>query len=156
MTIEDEESYQLELAIPESMAAMARPGSPVQVNLDSLGTSFAAKIAEIVPSADPASRTFTAKVSLGQKGLRSGMFGRGSVALGSSVNRILVAKKAVIERGALTSVWVVDKDGIARMRLVKVGKTSNDRVEILSGLSDGERLVVSGAEIIREGTTVGK
>jgi multidrug efflux system membrane fusion protein len=138
------------------MAGMARPGAPVQVKLDALGTSFAAQIDEIVPSADPASRTFTAKVRLGQKGLKSGMFGRGSLALGSRANRILVARKALIERGALTSVWVVDKDGIARMRLVKVGKTSGDRVEILSGLSDGELLVVSGAEIIREGTKVGK
>ena len=53
MTIEDEGSYQLELAIPETMAATVKPGTPVQVTLDALGSSFAAKIAEIVPSADP-------------------------------------------------------------------------------------------------------
>jgi multidrug efflux system membrane fusion protein len=154
MTIEDEGSYQLELAIPENMAALVRSGTPVQVTLDSLGSSFAAHIAEIVPSADPASRTFTAKIALTQKGLKTGMFGRGTVSLGRTVNGMLVSRKAVVDHGALTSVWIVDKENIARMRLVKVGKTVGDRVEILSGLTDGERLVVSGAERVHEGSQV--
>lgn len=154
MTIEDEGSYQLELAIPENMAATVKQGSPVQVTLDAVAGSFAANIAEIVPSADPASRTFIAKINLGQKGLKSGMFGRGVVSLGSSVNRMLAAKDAIVERGALTSVWVVDKENVARMRLVKVGKKIGDRVEILSGLSDGERVVVSGSEKVSEGVKV--
>jgi RND family efflux transporter MFP subunit len=126
----------------------------VQVTLDSVGSPFAATIAEIVPSADPGSRTFTAKINLDQKGLRSGMFGRGTISLGSTARGMLVARKAIVEHGALTSVWVVDKGNIARMRLVKVGKKVGDRVEILSGLSDGERVVVSGSEIINEGVKV--
>jgi RND family efflux transporter MFP subunit len=154
MTIEDEGSYQLELAIPENLASSVKPGSPVQVTLDSAGSSFAAKISDIVPSADPASRTFTAKIALNQKGLRSGIFGRGTVSLGSSVKGLLVARKAIVERGALTAVWTLGADNIARMRLVKVGKTLGDRVEILAGLSDGERVVVSGAERVTEGSKV--
>ena len=154
ITIEDEGSYQLELAIPESMALKVIPGASVQVALDAVGFSFAAKIAEIVPSADPASRTFTAKINLSQKGLKSGMFGRAALTLGTSVNGMLLARKAVVERGAQTSVWVLDKDNVARMRLVKVGKTVADRVEILSGLSDGERVVAGGAEKVNEGSKV--
>jgi RND family efflux transporter MFP subunit len=154
MTIEDEGSYQLELAIPESMAATVKPGTPVQVTLDAVGDSFSAKIAEIVPSADPASRTFNAKISLTQKGLKSGMFGRGAITLGNRTNGILLNKKAIVERGALTFVWTVDKENIARMRLVKVGKSFGDRVEILSGLSDGEQVVVVGAEKVSEGNRV--
>ena len=65
-----------------------------------------------------------------------------------------MAKSAVIERGNLTSVWVVDSQNVARMRLVKPGKTIGDRVEILSGLSAGERVVVSGAEKVSEGAKV--
>ena len=154
MTIEDEGSYQLELAIPENMAATVKPGTPVQVTLDALGSSFAAKIAEMVPSADPASRTFTGKIALARKGLKSGMFGRGAISLGSNVSGIMVARKAIVERGALTFVWTVDKEYIARMRLVKVGKPVGDRMEILSGLSDGEQVVVSGAEKVSEGVKV--
>jgi multidrug efflux system membrane fusion protein len=151
MTIEDDGSYQLELAVPESLAPRIRPGTPVQVVLDAVNTSFNARIAEIVPSADPVSRSFIAKITLTRKGLRSGMFGRGAINLGTSVNGIFLSKQAVMERGALTSVWVVTKDNIARMRLVKAGKAVNGRVEILSGLSDGERVVTIGAEKVSEG-----
>ncbi len=154
MTIEDEGSYQLELALPENLATKVKPGTPVQVTLDALGSSFAAQITEIVPTADPVSRTFTAKVTLHQKGLKSGMFGRGLVSLGTTVSGITVPKKGVVERGALTSVWTVDKENIAHMRIVKVGRETGERLEILSGLSDGERIVVTGIEKVTEAAKV--
>jgi membrane fusion protein, multidrug efflux system len=154
MTIEDEGSYQLELSVPESIALTVKPGTTVQVTLDAMNTTFSARIAEIVPSADPASRTFIAKIELGQKGLKSGMFGRGAISLETSASGMLVPRKAVVERGALTSVWIIDKDAIARMRLVKAGKAVGDKVEILSGLSDGERIVVGGVEKVSEGSKV--
>jgi RND family efflux transporter MFP subunit len=154
MTIEDEGSYLLELAVPESLAARVRPGSPVLVALDALGSSFETRIAEIVPAVDAASRTFTAKIYLGQKNLKSGMFGRGTINLGTSVNGITLPKKAVVEHGAMTSVWVLDKDNSARMRIIKTGKALDERTEILSGLSEGERVVVLGAEKVSEGAKV--
>jgi len=153
-TIEDESGYQLELAIPESMAGRIRPGGAVQITLDVLGSSFAARIAEIVPAVDPASRTFTAKVPLTQAGLKSGMFGRAAVDLGTTVSSMSVSRKSVVERGALTSVWVVDNGRIARLRLVKVGRAVGDRVEILSGLSAGERVVTGGVERISDGAKI--
>jgi len=63
-------------------------------------------------------------------------------------------KSAVTERGALTSVWVLDKENTARMRIVKAGKLLGERVEVLSGLSDGERVVVGGVEKMSEGAKV--
>lgn len=154
LTIEDDGSYQLELALPENVAAKVKPGTSLQVTLDAVGSSFPATIAEIVPTADPASRTFVAKIVLSQKGLKSGMFGRGAISLGTTANGITLPKKAVVERGALTSVWVVDKENIARMRIVKVGRQSGERMEILSGLSEGERVVVTGVEKVSEGARV--
>jgi RND family efflux transporter MFP subunit len=154
MTIEDQGSYQLELAIPENMAGKIKAGAAVQVSLDSVGTPFSAQIAELVPTADPGSRTFTAKINLNRNGLKSGIFGRGIISLGSSTTGMLVAKKAIVERGSLTSVWALDRDNIARMRLVKTGKTVGERVEILSGLSDGERIVANGTEKVQEGSKV--
>ena len=154
MTIEDEGNYQLELAIPESMAVKVKPGTLVQVVLDATNSTFAAKINEIVPSADPVSRTFIAKINLSQKGLKSGMFGRGALAMETSVKGLFVSSKAIVERGALTSVWVLDKNNVAGMRLVKPGKVVGDRIEILSGLSDGERVVVGGVEKISDGVKV--
>ena len=154
MIIEDGENYLLELAIPESMANRLQPGAAVQVTIDAVDSPFAAKISDLVPTAVPGSRTFIAKVNLSQKGLKSGMFGRGRISLGNTVNGMRVLKKAIVERGALTTVWVVDKNNIARMRLVKVGTSAGDRVEILAGLSDGERVVVGGVESVSEGSRV--
>lgn len=154
MTVEDDGSFQLELALPENVANRVKPGSPLQVTLDAIGSTFAARIAEIVPTADPASRTFVAKIDLNQKGLKSGMFGRGAVSLGTSTNGITVPKKAVVERGALSMVWTLDKGNIARMRIVKVGRGTGERVEVLSGLSEGDRVVVFGAEKVTEGARV--
>lgn len=154
MTIEDEGTYQLELALPENVATKVKPGTPLQVTLDAIGSTFAARIAEIVPTADPASRTFTAKIALKQSGLKSGMFGRGAISLGTTVNGITVPKKAVVERGAMTSVWALDKDNIARMRIVRVGRMIGERVEVLSGLSEGDRVVAAGVEKVTEGARV--
>jgi multidrug efflux pump subunit AcrA (membrane-fusion protein) len=65
-----------------------------------------------------------------------------------------VPKIAVKEQGALTSVWIVGKDNIARMRLVRAGRIIGDQVEILSGVSPGERIVVSGMEKVVDGARV--
>lgn len=153
-TVEDEGSYLLELSLPETLQARVRPGLPVRVSIDALPGSFSLPVGEVVPAADPASRTFIAKVPLTMKGLRSGMFGRGTVPLGRGASAVMVDKAALVERGALAAVWVVDGGGVARMRLVKVGKTVADRVEILAGLSAGEGVVTSGVEKVSEGARV--
>ena len=154
MTIEDEGSYQLDLAIPESLGTQVKPGTPVQVTLDSTGGAFAAKIAEVVPAADPATRTFTAKVNLTGAGLKSGAFGRAVIVMSTGTAGILAPKQAIFERGSLTAVWVVDASRIARMRLVKPGRKLVDKVEILSGLSGGEKVVVGGVEKVSDGAKV--
>jgi multidrug efflux pump subunit AcrA (membrane-fusion protein) len=59
-----------------------------------------------------------------------------------------------VERGQLTGLYVVDDRGVARLRLVTVGARQADRVEILSGLSAGERIVVEGAERTTDGARV--
>jgi membrane fusion protein, multidrug efflux system len=111
------------------------------------------KVAEVVPAIDPASRTFTAKVDISAKGLRSGIFGRVYLPMVSR-RGMTVPKIAVKEQGALTSVWVVGKNNIARMRLVRAGRIIGNRVEILSGISPGERIIVSGAEKVVDGAKV--
>jgi RND family efflux transporter MFP subunit len=146
MTIDDEGSYQLELAIPESQLRAVHAGTTVQVTIDATGSSFTTRIAEVVPTSDAASRTFIAKAPAQHKGVRSGMFGRGSIALGSSVKGVLVPRTAVFERGALTAVWVVGADEIVRMRLIKTGRTQGGNVEVLSGLTDGDRIVTAGMD----------
>jgi multidrug efflux pump subunit AcrA (membrane-fusion protein) len=63
----------------------------------------------------------------------------------------LVPRKAVLERGQLAGVVVVDDASVARLRLVKTGKSYGENVEALSGLSDGERIVVDGVANVKDG-----
>lgn len=152
--IDDDSSYNLELTLPESAAGKIAGGSLVQVRIDALAASVTTKVAAIVPASDSGSRTFIAKVPVAVQGLKSGMFGRAVISNKEKVSRIMLPVAAILERGALVSVWVLDSNKIAQMRLIKTGKRVADRVEILSGLIDGEKVVTSGVEKITEGARV--
>lgn len=68
-------------------------------------------------------------------------------------NRILAPQIALIERGGVTGVFVME-DGVARFRMVRAGKTYDGRVEILSGLSDDEHLVTGDLRDVHDGSPV--
>jgi RND family efflux transporter MFP subunit len=153
LTVEEGGQYRLELAVPASLQGKVALGTSLPVFLDGDSRTVTGKVAEIVPTVDPVSRTFTLKLDLPAKGLRSGQFGRAQLRIGETQG-LLVPQKAVLERGQLTFVWVVDNGNIARMRLVKPGTVIAGRVEILAGLSAGERIVVAGMDKVVDGARV--
>lgn len=153
LTVEEQGNFRLEVAAPESLLGKVKPGDGVQVAIDGGGAAVTGRVAEVVPAVDPASRTFTVKVDISGSGVRSGSYGRALFPVGMR-RGLLVPKSAVVERGALTSVWVVDKDNVARMRLVKVGQALDSRVEVLAGLSAGERIVTAGMERVVDGAKI--
>lgn len=153
MTVEEEGRYRLEVAVPESLLGRVVLGASVPVSLDGVADGAVAKVAEIVPKVDPVSRTFLVKLDIPSPGARSGRFGRALLPVGEK-RGILVPKTAVVERGQLTFVWIVDNGNIARMRLVKPGASQGGRVEILAGLSEGERVVTGGTDRVRDGAKV--
>jgi RND family efflux transporter MFP subunit len=153
MTVEEEGRYRLEVAVPESLQGKVAMGASVPVSLDGVPAGAVGTVVEIVPKVDPLSRTFTVKLEIPSTGGRSGSFGRALLAVGEK-RGVMVPKTALVERGQLTFVWVVDEGNIARMRLVKPGTSHADRIEILAGLSQGERIVVSGMEKVVDGARV--
>ena len=158
LTIEDDSRYRLEAAVEESRIGVSRSGDAVLVLLDAPGSrEFAGKVSEIVPTSDPASRSFTLKVDLptdaNKMGVRSGMFGKARLGIGQR-QTIAVQQTAIFQRGQLTYLYVVDESGIAQLRVIKTGRAYGDRIEVLSGLSEGERIVIEGVGGINEGTRV--
>ena len=139
-TIEREGGYRLEAAVEESRLPLARVGKSVSVTIDGIGRSFVARIGEIVPAVDAATRTGTVKVDLPfVPELRSGLFGR----LGFEMERrqgLAVPKDSVVTRGQLQSVYVAEGQ-IARARIVTLGESVKGQVEVLSGLSVGDRVI---------------
>jgi RND family efflux transporter MFP subunit len=157
LTVEDSSRYRLEASVEESQIATVKLNQEVTVSIDALGAGeIAGRVAEIVPAADPSSRSFMVRIDLpdGQKlNLRSGLFGRARFPSGQKQG-VAIPRQAIVERGQLTGVYVVDDAGIARLRFVKTGKIAGERVEILSGLVEGERIVTDGAQAITDGSRV--
>ena len=155
LTLEDDSHYRLEASVEESQIRSIQVSDQVQVRIDALGDDEqSGTVSEIVPASDPASRSNVVKIDLPvQSALRSGSFGRARFSSGQK-QAITIPKRAIIERGQLVSVFVVDDAGIARLRLIKTGKAYGDRVEVLTGLSDGERIVIDGVEAVSDGSRV--
>ncbi|MBL8208163.1 MAG: efflux RND transporter periplasmic adaptor subunit [Blastocatellia bacterium] len=155
LTIEDSTRYRLEAAVEESQLRNIRLGATAIVTIDALGQEeMSGRVVEIVPAADPASRSYTVKIDIpGKSLLRSGLFGKARFVSGER-EILVVPSKAILQRGQLNYVYVVDASGIARMRLITLGKQSGDRVEVLSGLSNSERIVSDGTSLNREGVKV--
>jgi len=156
LTIEDPTRFRLEAVVDESQIGTVRLGETVPVVIDSLGNqTITGKVVQIVPMADPASRTFTVKVDLpANPQIRSGLFGRARFTRGERES-ILVPQDALLHRGQLDGVYVVGKDKIASLRYVTLGKLSANQVEVLSGLENGERIVAQPGERELSGKHIG-
>jgi hypothetical protein len=117
-----------------------RAGQSVKVALEALNRTLEARVSEIVPAVEAASRSYIVKIDLPSlPEIRSGMFGRATFAVGKH-SVLAVPAAAVREQGQLRSVLVAE-GGVARARMVTLGESHQDQREILSGLSAGEKVV---------------
>ena len=145
----------LEALLPEGMFAKVRPGQELTVELPSLKRSLTGRVEEIVPAADPATRTFVVKVALPQgQNLYPGMFGRLLVPV-SARQAVLVPAAAVRRVGQLEMV-LLRQDGVWQRAMVTTGRRMGDKLEVLSGLTGGETLLIPAGDhvpLIRPKTT---
>ncbi len=154
LTIEDNAHYRLEAAIEESQIGRIKLKDRARVKIDAIGgEQIEGTVAEILPAADPMSRSYTVKIDVSAQSLRSGLYGTAQFVRGQR-QAITIPANAITQRGQLTGVFVVDDSGIARLRLIKTGKTYGDRAEVLSGLNEGERIVVDGVAKVNDGVKV--
>lgn len=127
--------------VNESMIGSVRVGMKVPVAIDGTPGTVNGTVAQIVPAADPASRSFQVKLDLPvAKNLHAGMYATAEFP-GATRQTILAPRTAIAMRGSLACVYAVGTDGIALLRYVTLGGTHDNEVEILSGLSAGETLV---------------
>lgn len=127
--------------LPQSLADAVRARQSAWIDVD--GKQVAAQSVTVFPVAEPLSNTFQARVLLpkGTNAVRPGMFVKVAFATGTSA-QLVVPATAVVERGELIGVYVVDSHGTPHLRQVKLGHRLPDgRVEILAGVDEGERLI---------------
>ena len=151
LLVEAPGALRFEARVPETL--VLRLGEPVPVRLDGVERDLEGTVVELEPASDAATRTRLAKVDLpASPGLRAGRFGRLLLATGASL-AVSVPAEAVVHHGQLEGVFVVDA-GTARLRLVRSGRIHDGKLEIASGLSGEETVVLGGAADLVDGQRV--
>lgn len=146
LRIYDPALLRLEAPVRESLAQHLAVGQRVAVSVEAAGQRVDGEVEEIVPQAEPGSRTFLVKVRIPPSArVLAGMFGRMEVPVGERAS--LRVPEAAIERiGQLDFVTAIGPGGAAERRLVTTGaRDGQGRVEVLSGLRAGESVVVRSA-----------
>ena len=152
ITIEDPSHYRLVAGVPERYHSLVKLGEPVRVTVGEI--ALAGRVAEIVPAADPASRTFIVKFALPQNGrCRSGEYGAASFPIGQH-QEMLIPGAAIVDHGELAGVFVINARNVAHYRLVKTGEAVAGWTEIVSGLAAGEKIAVSDLDRLSDGSRV--
>ena len=154
-TVEGLGRYRLEATVNENDLRYVRMGEQVTVVVDVLeNAELKGKVVQIVPAVDPGSRSFLVKIELpADVRLRSGLFGRAQFSRGER-SSLLIPQSAVVERGQLQGVYVLDLNGIASLRYVTLGKKSGTQAEVLAGLQESERLVTKPGDLDLNGKRI--
>jgi len=159
LKIENPDRLQLEISVPEENLRFVRVGQSVQVRVESANQTLKATIQQIVPTADANSRSFLIKIPLNNSGkLISGMFGRIALPVNGKQDTILIPSTALIQRGQLQGVYVANTNtsnqSTAVLRWVKIGQQRNGKVEIVSGLTTGDRIITSNIGQLSDGQPI--
>jgi RND family efflux transporter MFP subunit len=153
LVLEDTSRYRVEAPVDQRMAPLVRVGMPVVVLLPPDGKRITGSVGEIVPVVDPATRSFLIKIDAKDGSLRSGLYVRVLIPAGRK-EVLLVPKSAIVEKGQLTGVYVVDDRGVMTYRMVRAGRSFGNRVELLSGVRADEAIAVAGLENAVDGGMV--
>ncbi|MFW5989222.1 MAG: efflux RND transporter periplasmic adaptor subunit [Desulfosudaceae bacterium] len=151
----DPDSLVIRTAIPEKHAAGVAVGMPVEVRLDAHPESiFPGRVERVYPYLDSRLRTRTVEITLDQSvSLLPGMFARLSLSLQSADKVVVVPLEALVRTPTGPVVFVVE-EGRALARPVQTGIEADNRVEIISGIQAGDKIIVAGNEKLKTGTAV--
>jgi len=135
-------SMRVEAAVREGLALQLQLGQELQVEIPATGSVLPARIEELVPAADPGSRSFMVKAQVDYAGtLLPGMYARMLIPAGDEFLRLVPADR-VVEYGQLEIVWVL-KDGYLDRRFIRTGpEVRTGMLEVLAGLEEGDQVVL--------------
>jgi membrane fusion protein, heavy metal efflux system len=150
-TISDLSTVYLIANVREWDAPVMHVGDPVEVRVLAYpGRVFKAKISWIAASIDPNTRRLSvrADVENPNRELKPGMFASFNIITGNAETAPAVPQSAVVFEGETARVWVAGDDGTIAARQIRIGRSANGMLEVLEGLSKGEKVVTSGALFI--------
>ena len=143
VTVESATGRRLVVQVPAATVAASglKAGQTLYVRIDGVSADVTGTLVEMSPGADAIAHTFTATLELAGAPVATGLTGRAFLD-GAPRPSVLVPESAVLASGGVSLVAVKDESGKARTRAVTTGAVSGGKVEILSGLSGGETILV--------------
>ena len=159
-TIVDLDPVRVRIGVPEGDVGHVKVGAPASVRVPALDARFTGRVSLIGVSADPTTRSYTVEITVPNpaRELRAGMVAEATISTNQMVSALLVPATAVLHNGGVdgsTIVYTVDQGGSrVHARRVTTGAARGDSLEITSGLTSGDRIVVAGQHRLREGARV--
>ena len=148
-------------SVPEGQRALLEGATDIEIRLNARPQSvWKARLRELSPAADPATRTYAARAMIVEPGseVELGMSATASVLLGPSVQRIEIPISALHSRGEAPQVFVVEgaagEAATVQLRTIRTAGVTGERVVVAAGLEPGDRVVSAGAQLLRPGQKV--
>ncbi|MBP8274822.1 MAG: efflux RND transporter periplasmic adaptor subunit, partial [Acidobacteria bacterium] len=133
------------------------PGIAAEVTTDVFpGEKFSGKVSRVAPVFDSATRTATMEIEVPNPGfrLKPGMYARVQLTVDRRPDALTVPRAAVVDLEGKRGVYLIDDGNVAKFSPVRTGLQDAERVEILEGLNDGQRVITTGAMALRNGDKV--
>jgi RND family efflux transporter MFP subunit len=154
--LSQDDLYRLVIPVPESSVRYIRVGDPVEVRVPALNRSFPGKVARFSLDVQEGTRTMHTEVDVPNPGrlLMPGMYAETTLTLEARDNVLAVPLEAVTREGNQTTVYVVSPAGKVELRVVTVGLETATDAEVVSGLAEGESVIVSDRSGLKPGEEV--
>lgn len=163
LTLEQSGNLQVSASIPENQIASVKLGEEVSMSIESVNKTITGKVIQVNPSSQFTGGQYIVKISVPAaeaKQLYAGMYVhlripvKGNATAAKEAGKILVPTKAIITRDQLSGLYTISSQNTALLRWVRLGATSGDQVEVLSGLAANETFILSAEGRLYNGAPV--
>jgi len=146
----------LVLPVPESVAGQIHLGDPVKARVQALNQEIEGKVSRFADSLDRQTRTMETEIDFDNRSGRliPGMYTETTLGLREKKNALTIPLEAVSRNGEEATVLAVNAQNIVQERKVKLGAEDSTRIEVLSGLSDGDRVVIGNRSEFHDGEKI--
>lgn len=157
LTVQVIKRIYVEASFPVELSSQIRPNAEADVTFDALpGRTITGKIADLNQAADQQSRQFTIRVLVdnSDETIRPGMFGHVKIITSKRTPGIVIPLDAITEKDGTVTVSTLSADNTVTNKEIKVGQRDETGVEVLEGLSAGDRVVTVHLRALRDGQKV--
>ncbi|MCR5177051.1 MAG: efflux RND transporter periplasmic adaptor subunit [Anaerovibrio sp.] len=157
LTLIDNSHLYVDCSLSENDAALLSAGMPVAVTIDALGEQYSGKIVYVSPGMADGSKAYSVRISLdiAKGNIKAGLFSRTAIDILQRKDTLFAPKDAVLTKNGRTTVFVYnDAQETVEEREVTLGLLNDSEVEILTGINDGESVVVSNLDRLKNGCKV--